>query len=162
MSGPRIMRVKSRLGGLALGHGGLTAGEAIGRADKAIDADREALQVTVDAVLGELAARFGAASPDGSRGDYEGLYQLASQIIDVAICLQGSQIEEAAHALCCLADRSQTLRVWDRQAIEVHIMVLRLLRSGGKAMPAVRRRRLIDGLRKVTAKRLGVDRPRSA
>jgi hypothetical protein len=154
-----MIRVKSRLSTLALGHGGLTAREAVGRAEKAIDADSEALLAAVDGLLGQLEARFGAGNADGSRGDYEGLYQLASQIIGLAICLQGSQIEEAAHSLCSLADNSETLKVWDRQAVEIHIMALRLLRSEGKAMPAIRRKRLIDGLHQVAAKRLRVDAP---
>jgi hypothetical protein len=140
---------------LALGRGGLTARDAVARAEKAIDANSAASLASIDAALRELETRFGAASADGSVGDYEGLYLLAGNIIDVSGCLRGSFVDKAAYALCDLADVSAELRVWDRQAVSIHIQVLQLLRTGGAALTEVRRKRLVEGLYKVAAKRIG-------
>jgi hypothetical protein len=131
------------------------AHEAIDHAEKAIGAENQALIASIDASLAELELRFGAASADGSVGDYDGLYSLGSNIIDISTCLRESLIDKAAYALCDLADLSAELAVWDRQAVEIHIAVLRLLRHGGAAMSKARRQRLVDGLYKVTAKCIG-------
>lgn len=155
MSEVRIFRVKNRLRTLALGGGGITAHDAIAGAEQAIEAKAPELLQEMDLLLDELEARFGAASPDGSSGDYEGLYMLASRIIDLSICLRGSLIDRAAQALCSLADVAGELGAWDRQAVEVHIMVLRLLRHGGASVPMKRREKAVEGLYKVTAKRIG-------
>jgi len=129
--------------------------DAIQAAEKLIESHFEDLLATVDATIAELEQRFGASSPDGSAGDYDGLYLLASRIIDVAVCLRGGFVDKAAYALCELADQSSVLKVWDRQAVEIHIMVIRLLRQSGPEMPEARRRGLVEGLFKVTAKRIG-------
>ncbi len=154
MSDARIIRIKSRLSS-AIGRGGITAKEAIARADAAVEGIRQTLVDAIDAILAEMEVRFGESSPDGSEGDYEALYALASNIIDASACLNGSLIDKAAYALCDMVDLSAERGVWDRQTVEVHIMVLRLLRNGGPDMLPARRRRVVEGLRLVTAKRIG-------
>lgn len=151
----RIIRVKSRLSSLAVGRGGVPQREAVRAAEKLIDCHAEELLATVDVTIAELERRFGVSSPDGAVGDYEGLYLLASRIIDIAVCLRGSYVDKAAYALCDLADLSSELKVWDRQAVEIHIMVLRLLRQVDPTMSETRRRGMVDGLFKVAAKRIG-------
>lgn len=155
MSDVRIIRIKSRLKSLALGHGGLTAREAISRAETALEEIRDAHVESLDALIDEIDRRFGEQSGDAGVKDYEGLYDLGSKIIDISGCLPGSLIDKAAYAVCDLADLSSELGVWDKQAVGVHVMVLRLLRSGGKSMSPERRERVVQGLYKVTEKRIG-------
>ena len=155
MSNVRIVKVKSRLSTIALGKGGMMAQDAIAHAEKAIDAKRDDLLAELDRILSELEARFGAGAPDSSAGDCEGLYALASQIIDLSTCLRGSYLDKAANALCNLADLSGELETWDRQAVELHVMSMRLLRNSGDEMPAAKRERVVIGLHNVTAKRIG-------
>jgi hypothetical protein len=125
------------------------------RAQANIDRKRESLLVALDGNLAELANRFGTASAQGSPGDYVRLHRLGSDVIDASGGLPGSLIDEAAHALCALADRGATLGRWDAEAVAAHVMVLRLLRNGDLEMVTPQRESLVDGLRKISAKRFG-------
>jgi hypothetical protein len=155
VSNVRIIKVKSRLATIALGKGGIMAQDAVAHAERAIDAKRGDLLAALDALLTELEARFGAGSPEHSIGDCDSLYALASQVIDLSACLRGSYLDKAANALCNLADLSAELETWDRQAVELHVMSMRLLRNSGDEMPAAKRERVVIGLHNVTAKRIG-------
>ena len=97
----------------------------------------------------------GEASDGGSAGDYGGLYRLAYRVIEFANCLEGSLIDKAAYCLCDLADLSAGLGAWDRQAVEVHINALKLLRFAGPEMSLAARQQVVDGLHQVTIKRVG-------
>ena len=155
MSDVRIIRVKSKLARFAFGKGGVAFQDAVKRADEAVAANFGAFLVTVDEILAELQAGFGQAGPDRTATDYEAVYGLASRLIDVSICLPETLLANAAHALCELADRGAETGRWDQQAVEIHIKVLQLLRHAGSSMSAAQRTRVVEGLGKVTERRLG-------
>ena len=155
MSNVRKFRVKTKLATEALKGGGITASEALKRADEGLEPLREPCLVTVDRCLAEIDARFGAKASDRGKQEFEDLYTLSSQIIDSSLGLPNSGIEHAARALCDLADLSLEKGIRDWQAVDVHIETLKLLRFRGQAFSQEQRQAVLDGLKKVTLKRVG-------
>jgi hypothetical protein len=151
----RKFKVKSRLSRFIFAPGGIAVHEALKRADNAIETMRPVCIAEADKVLATIDAQFGPGSPDRDSRNLNDLYTLSSQVIDVAICLQGSGIEFAARRLCELVDLSQTLEVRDWVAIDVHIDAMKVLRSVGASMTEQQRNHVLDGLAKVTRKRVG-------
>jgi hypothetical protein len=147
----KLRKVESRLSCLAFEPGGVTAAEAIKRAESAVAANSGACLVSLDANLAELDERYGGPSAPLA-GDHQQLYKLGLTIVDMSIGFPGGGLDHAARSLCDLADLFGELGGWDRQAVEVHINVLKLLRSAGDKMTPDQRRGMGDGLRKVVAK----------
>ncbi|MEI7931781.1 MAG: chemotaxis protein CheE [Alphaproteobacteria bacterium] len=154
MSKVRKFKVKTKLSTAAL-RGGITAAEAINRADAALEPYRGEALVVIDALLAEMASRFGphAAGRDGE--DLEALYMLSSRVIDASIGLSEAGVDRAAHALCTLIDLSQESGIRDWEAIDVHLEAVRLLRLHGLTFSPAEQDRVLDGLKTVTAKRVG-------
>jgi len=148
-------KVKSRLATLALGHGGVSVRDALKAADAAIDNVRGDCLTTVDARLAEIDRRFSATAPGRNREPFGDLYDLSSNIIDLAMGLPNSGIEHAARALCDLVDLSLERDLRDWEAVDVHIETLRLLRAQGQAFSPAQRDAVLGGLKKVTMKRVG-------
>lgn len=154
MSKVRKFKVKTKLSTVAL-RGGITAAEALSRADEALDPYRGEALVVIDALLGEMAARFGPGAAGREVEDLEDLYMLASRVIDASIGLSEAGVDRTAHALCTLVDLSLENGVRDWEAIEVHIEALRLLRRHGHSFSPAEQDRVLDGLKTVTSKRVG-------
>jgi len=155
MSGVRKFKVKSRLSTLALGSGGITAREALKRADAAIESVRGDCLVMIDERIAEIERRFASTVPGRASDRFEDLYDLSSGIIDVALGLPESGIDHAARALCDLVDLSLERGVRDWEAVDVHIVTLRLLRGSGQAFSQAQRDAVLGGLKKVMLKRVG-------
>jgi len=155
VSEAKIFKVKTRMSQVALGRGGITAGEAIDRAEAAVELTYGAAIAQIDRLLARLEAGYGLEGKTREDADYERVYSMASQIIDISICLRDSLLDQAARSLCDLIDLSTELKVWDPQSVGVHIQVMRLLRQAGEEMKKVEREKLVDGLHKVTRKRVG-------
>lgn len=135
--------------------GGFSAREAIRRSEAAVDTLREPCLASIDAAIGEIDQRFGPAAPERDQEDFETLYVLSTRIIDSSIVVRNSGLDDAARALCGLADLSGEIGRWDWPAVEVHVDALKMLRVAGEAMTKEQRRAVIDGLVKVTRKRVG-------
>jgi hypothetical protein len=155
VSGVRKFRVKTKLAAEAARAGGITANEALKRADAGLEPLREPCLVTVDRCLGEIDRRFGVAASGRTQEEFEDLYVLSSQIIDSSLGLPNSGIEHAARALCDLTDLSLEKGIRDWQAIDVHVETLKLLRLSGQAFSQAQREAVLEGLKKVTLKRVG-------
>ncbi len=155
MSSVRKFRVKTKLATEVLKGGGITASEALKRADAGLEPLREPCLVTVDRCLSEIDKRFGVSASGRSQEEFEDLYVLSSEIIDSSLGLPNSGIEHAARALCDLADLSLEKGIRDWQAVDVHIETLKLLRFRGQAFSQEQRQAVLDGLKKVTLKRVG-------
>jgi hypothetical protein len=151
----RTSRVKSRLSSEAFKSGGATVRDAVLHAEAAIELGREACVASIDAILAELETGFGAGATTPAPRDPKRLYNLASAIIDISLCLRGTGIDKAAYALCDLCDLFGDLAVWDQQCVDIHIQVLKLLRHADTSMSPAQRTWAIAGLVKVTARRLG-------
>jgi hypothetical protein len=155
VSEAKVFKVKTRLSQFALGRGGVTAGEAIERAEAAVALTYDAAIAQVDRLLARLEAGYGLDGETRHAADHERVYGMASQIIDISICLRDSQLDQAARALCDLVDLSAELKVWDPESVGVHIQVMRLLRQAGEEMKKAEREKLVQDLYKVTRKRVG-------
>lgn len=155
MNTVRKFRVKSKLSKAIGPSGGISAALALKRANDGLKAIRVPCIADVDANLATIYGQFGPGGTKRSEEALEDLYELATRIIDVSICLQGSGIDLAARALCDLIDLSETLGVCDWQAVDVHIDALKLLRTAGLAMGESQINHVLDGLARVARKRVG-------
>jgi hypothetical protein len=148
-------KVRTRLSTMAFTPGGISVKDALARADVAIEKMRDPSLAAIDTALAAMEMRFGPANAGRDNEPPDELYELSSSIIDVAVCVRDTGIDQGAKALCDLVDLSGELGVWDWEAVDLHISTLRMLRSGGEGLGAAERGALIDGLLKVTRKRIG-------
>jgi hypothetical protein len=153
MSVVRKFRAPNRLSMLVKASGGVMAKDALVAADAALEPLRAESLAVLDAALAEIEARFGrpAAATRASQA-YRDLYALALRIIDVSGFLPGSCVDQAAISFCALVDNCAEADAWRWDAVDVHINALRLLRTSG--LGADQRRAVIDGLNKVSQRRL--------
>jgi hypothetical protein len=153
MSVVRKFRAPNRLSMLVKANGGVMAKDALTAADAALEPLRAESLAVLDAALAEIEARFGkpAATTRASQA-YRDLYALALRIIDVSGFLPGSCVDQAAISFCALVDNCAEADAWRWDAVDVHINALRLLRTSG--LGADQRRAVIDGLNKVSQRRL--------
>ncbi len=155
MSKVRKFRVKSRLATLAFQSGGISANQALKQADAGLESLRETALAALDAALAEIDARYGSNAAARANEPLDDLYRLSCNVIDMALFVPGSGMDDAARSFCALVDLSHELdiRAWD--AIDVHIEALKLLRAAGAAMSGAQRQSILDGLVQVTRKRVG-------
>ena len=155
MTAARKFKIKSRLATLAFRSGGVTASQALKQANAAVETLREPSLAMIDSLLAKIDDRFGPGATNRPEESFEDLYLLCSNIIDISLYLPGSGLDEAARATCELVDLSGRIGAWDWTAIDVHIGAMKVLRTAGMAMSAHQRRSILDGLAKVTHKRVG-------
>ena len=155
MNTVRKFQVKTKLSKAIVQSGGISASLALKRAEQGLERIRIPCVADIDASLARIDAQFGPGAADRDSRSLEDLYALATRIIDVAICMQGSGIDLAARSLCDLIDLSQTLGVRDWPAVDVHIDALKMLRAAGLAMDEEQISHIIGGLARVTRKRVG-------
>lgn len=151
----KMIRAPNRLRAAMAASGGFSVREAVRRSEAAVDTMREPCLAAIDAALAEIDQRFGAAAAGRDGEDYETLYVLATRIIDSSIVVRNSGLDDASRALCDLADLSSEIGRWDWPAVEVHVEALKMLRVAGEAMTKEQRRAIVEGLVKVTRKRVG-------
>jgi hypothetical protein len=140
---------------LARGRGGIAVGEAVKRANAALDDLKDASIAIIDEQLAEIDRLFGSGNPDRADLSLDLLYEQASQIIDAGGGLPGSGLEECARAVCDLVSLSRANNTCDWDAIDVHIATLKVLRVQGQSLTALQRLTVLKGLSDVTAKRAG-------
>lgn len=151
----KMIRPPNRLRAAMAASGGLSAREAIRRSEAAVDTLREPCLAAIDGAIAQIELRFGAAAAGRDGEDFETLYRLSTHIIDSSIVVRNSGLDDAARALCGLADLSGEMGRWDWPAVQVHIEALKMLRAAGEAMTKEQRNAVIEGLMKVTRKRVG-------
>ncbi len=155
MSGVRMYKVPNRIARLALGNGGVTVRQAVQQANAALDELRPPCLEIIDEVMAEIERRFGAGAAGRKAEPLGDLYALGLKIIEVAIGLPNSGIDEGARALCDMVDRSLAKDVVAWEAIDVHLQTLMLLRARGQAFTPEQRNAVLIGLKKVTTKKVG-------
>jgi hypothetical protein len=151
----RKLKVRSRLASLAFKGGGITVNAALKQADLALEPLRAPGLIVLDAAIAEIERRYGREASGRAGEPFEDLYLLCSRVIDLALFVPDSGLDEAARAFCGLADLSQELKTWAWDAVEIHIEALKLLRMSGAAMSQAERDAILEGLAQVTQKRLG-------
>lgn len=155
MSQVRKFRVKSRLATLAFQSGGISANQALKQADAGLDTLRGEGLAALDAAIAEIDARYGPNAAGRTGEPLEDLYRLSCSVIDMALFVPGSGMDDCARSFCGLVDLSHELDIQAWDAIDVHIEALRLLRLAGAAMSGPQRQSILDGLIQVTRKRVG-------
>ena len=155
MTDVKFIKVPNRLAKLTRAKGGIAVGEAMKQAEHAIEGLRDASLAVIDDNLAEIYHRYGPGSPKREMETLDGLYGLASRIIDAGGGLPDSGLEEAARAVCELIARSRASDVRDWDAIDVHVATLKVLRTEGQKLSELQRQTILKGLSDVTAKRAG-------
>lgn len=147
------IRVKSRLSRLLGAGKGITANEAIARADAVLRPLRASTLEATDQIIAEIERRFGRRAAERASENLLDLYMLCTRIIDLAVVTPEIGLHEAARALCDLIDLSLERERTDWVAVDLHLEVLHLLRAGADQSQA-QRDLLLAGLQQVTMKRL--------
>lgn len=155
MSNVRFIRAPNKLAELARGKGGLSAGEAVKRANVALERLKDASIAIIDENLALIDQAYGPGNPDRVNLSLDSLYDNASRIIDAGGGLPGSGLEECARKVCELVDRSRANHTRDWDAVDVHIATLKVLRAQGQSLTAAQRKSVLKGLSDVTTKRVG-------
>jgi hypothetical protein len=148
-------KVETRLSTHAFRPGGITVGDALKRADTALEAMRGPCLDSIDAALAEIDARFGPTAAGRADEPYWDLYRLASNIVDASIFFKDADLDKAGRAMCQLVRLCKALDAWDWVAVDLHIDALRMLRTVGPSLSAKERMAVIKGLHQVTRKRVG-------
>lgn len=153
MSVVRKFRPPNRLSKLISSRGGLMAKDAIKAAEDGVESLRESCMAELDAVLAEIELRF---SPGTGREaeSFETLYALTLRIIDVGAFVADAGVDQGAISLATLTDSCAEAGVWRWDAIDVHLNALRLLRSVGASLPPADRQAMLEGLYKVSHRKI--------
>lgn len=146
----RKFRPTNRLTALIKERGGLMAKDAIAAAEAGVESLRESSMAALDAAMAEIERRFGRSAADRQSEPFEGLYVLASSILDVSAFVTDAGIDKAAISLCTLVDSCESAGAWRWDAVDVHINALRLLRAHGAELPVDQRDGMLQGLYQVS------------
>ena len=147
-------KVISRLSTTAFKRGGISAAQALKAAEATLDALRPPCLEDLDAALDVLDKRFGRDSVGSCKGSNSDVYLLGSKIIDSAIGLPGSGVDQAARALCEFVDQAEQWCVQDWAVVGIHVDCLKLLRATGATMSSVQLNAVLEGLAQLARKRL--------
>jgi len=114
MSEPQFIKVRYKLTDQIAREGGMTAGMATERAARELSAEEEKARQAVRVTIGKLETlcREKTASMDA-------VYDLSTEVLDVAGLYDDRPLSEAAYALCELADRLRTQGRTDWSSVNV-------------------------------------------
>lgn len=146
----RKFRPPNRLAMLIKDKGGVLAKDAIVAAEAGVETLRESSMAALDESLAEIERRFGKAAEGRADESFEGLYHLASKVIDVSLFVSDAGIDKAAMSLCGLADSCAEAGAWRWDAVDVHLNALKLLRAVGAQLPVDQRDAMLQGLYQVS------------
>lgn len=152
MTHAQKIHVESRLSKLAFDGGGITASAAMTRANIVLQDARLPCLVALDEGLKDIERRFGNKAANRSDEPLQDLYDLSMKLIDASIGAPGTDIDQAARALCELVQLSISQGRVNWIAIDVHLQALQLLRSRGTSLAKANTQSILDGLSDITAK----------
>lgn len=142
--------------------GGKRVGDAIADANANLLTIQEPCLEALDVILGRIRELAAAPVPDPAA--LEEIYLRANEAVGLAGLFGLPDLGKAAYSLCELIDSRPAGQGVGRQALDVHVESLRILRLGD-AVPAVERENMVAGLIAVVdhAKRAGrAEVPRAA
>jgi len=120
---PNIRAVETALQRRMARPGGITAKEALARAEEGLALHRArallVLREKVDALTALSEARAPGSEPE--------VYPLASALVDLAGYLEVPPFYAAAYGLCEIADRMAAAGIWSWPSVEVHARALSLI-----------------------------------
>lgn len=150
----RKFRPPNRLARLMKDRGGMMAKDAIAAAEVGVESLREASLSVLDEALAEIERRFGPGTAGRESESFETLYALTLKMIDVSIFVADAGVDQAAISLAAITDSCAETGVWRWDAVDVHLHALRLLRTIGASLPEADRQAMLEGLYKVSHRRL--------
>lgn len=161
MSDVRLFRVPNKLREKILKSGGPRALEILAKADKIMVEMRPPCLEDINSLIDQIIKTYGQATRKGDE-DFQGLYTLAANIIDISAPVAEMEIDRAAFFLCELVDRCSARGQWDWPSVDVHINALQLLRMDGANLPAAARMKIFSGLQKINDKLKAREAPDAA
>jgi len=126
--------------------GGITVGEALVRADDAIDGMRDAFLQSIDQKIAEI----GALGQDDAFSATGRCYTLSNEIYAEAGMIKLIELSDVAHNLCDLLSAGGKQGA-SAKAIRVHVDAMRALRSPAASASGELRRAVLSELHRLTA-----------
>jgi hypothetical protein len=148
--GVRIVFHKPRLAQLIDEPGGLTAAEAVARAEANLETIKPACRADLLAQLEVCEGAFASLSAAFDDAALSELYAIAVRCIGVGAVCGAPAVDDALGSFCDLIEHLRGAGRCDRDAIGVHVRAWRLLMTPD--LPATGRDSILSGLRKVTAR----------
>lgn len=146
MSVVRTFRPDVRLPKLLNQPGGLTAEQALARANEGLESIRESCLEATDAKIAALQDLAAASEASGDR-----IYRLSNEVFAEAGAFGLSELSAVAHSLCSLLAVNGAAPP-PRAAVNVHVSVMRALRRPELEGDAQARAAVLQGLRGVVQK----------
>jgi hypothetical protein len=146
-----VLRPVVRLAKLLRDPGGVALADALVAAQSNLEAASSGYLLAVGegvADIGRMADRHTSNMFDDEV--FTGLYGRASDLIGAASVCGRASIDEALTSLCEMLDCFQSRRIWDAEAVGVHVNALRLLLHGGVTEGSEGAAAVLDGLRRVS------------
>ena len=150
MNPGKTFKYENRLAKSVVAKGGMSAAEALSRAQQAVEEVREPTIAEIDSNLAQiyaLGARLEAAAGEDEEAMQQ-MYICANRVVAMGGVFGLGELGKAAYSLCELVSRFQTLDRFTWSMIRVHVDGLRLLRQPGDH-PAAIRAEVLNGLRQV-------------
>ena len=144
-------RPENRLAKAVWTPGGKTIAQALDDAQSELEVlcgeSLDVLRGKVEALQALGREKQAAASID----DIQTLYNLSSEVLDIAGLFGMDELGQAAFSLCELLDFLASHRAWNWPAVQVHLHGLLMLADPAKTTPASRAA-MVEGLRQVCAR----------
>jgi len=132
--------------------GGQTVADSLAAADTNLEALRPTCLDELRSAVAAAAAAF-QRLPDAFDAEaLKELYGIAARAVGIGVVSGAPGADVALVSLCDLLDRLANSGRRDREAIGVHVQTLQLLAWQGDVLDAAATQRLLDGLRKVSAR----------
>ena len=142
-------KYENRLAKSVVTSGGMSAAEALSKAQAAVEEVREPTLAEIDASLGEIYGLGEQMKAEGPGEDaLQRMYVCANRVVAMGGVFGLGELGQAAYSLCELVSRFQTLDRFHFTMVQVHLDGLKLLRSPADH-PAAIRQEVLAGLRQV-------------
>jgi len=141
-------RPENRLAKVIWIPGGKTIAQALDDAHANLEEVRQESLVVLRTKLEEIQALGRKTQTAPSTEAIEGLYNLSSEVLDIAGLFGLPELGHAAFSLCELLDRLKSKNTWNWPAVQVHLHGLLVLADPDK-IPPEGRESVVDGLRQV-------------
>jgi hypothetical protein len=151
MSAAKRFWPKTRLKTLVSLPGGLSASEAVARAEVGLESVSTACLAAVDDKIDRLVALSAQRGDVANRQDViDRIYRLSNEVFAESGAFGRAAVSMAAQSLCDLTSgaNGQDNDIWN--GIEVHVQSMRLLRQGDVESSDEMCRAVLEGLRKVS------------
>ena len=142
-------KYENRLAKSVVSSGGMSAAEALSKAQAAVEEVREPTLAEIDSSLGEiygLGAQMKAEAP--GEDALQRMYVCANRVVAMGGVFGLGELGQAAYSLCELVSRFQTLERFHFNMVQVHLDGLKLLRSPAEHPTAIRQE-VLAGLRQL-------------